>query len=55
MLRVRDAAAFVYPSCGWASEAALDIMRVADAEPIAGDGLGGQRCYRLIRAGGRSA
>ena len=30
-------------------------MRVADAEPIAGDGLDGQRCYRLIRAGGRSA
>jgi hypothetical protein len=33
---VRDAAAFVYPSYLRASVAALDIMRVADAEPITG-------------------
>jgi hypothetical protein len=33
---MRIAAANVYPSCWWASCAALDIMRVADAEPIIG-------------------
>ena len=30
-------------------------MRVADAEPITAMGLEDQICYRLIRAGGRSA
>ncbi len=55
MLRERSAAANVYPSCWWASEAALDIMRVADAEPITRRVFEDQNCYRLTRAGGRCA
>ena len=51
----RIAAAAVYSSCCGHACRALDIMRVAGAEPIKIEGLEGHALFRLRRASGRSA